>query len=107
MEQSLATLEARTERVRQDLAKARETGVRTLPPESGLRDQPSESGLFSAQTMGAADRRQLEETFAALVKGGEEENLRQYKERIAAAPAEEDPLAGFLTALLAEKGEGA
>ena len=57
--------------------------------------------------MGAADRRQLEETFAALVKGGEGENLRQYKERIAAAPAEEDPLAGFLTALLAEKGEGA
>ena len=107
MEQSLATLEARTERVRRDLAKAREEGVRTLPPETGLGDQPSESGLFSAKTMGAADRKQLEETFAALVKSGEGETLRQYKERIAAAPAEEDPLAGFLTALLAEKGEGA
>ena len=81
--------------------------MRTLPPESGLSDQPSESGLFSAKTMGAADRKQLEETFAALVKSGEGETLRQYKERIAAAPAEEDLLAGFLTALLAEKGEGA
>ena len=106
MEQSLATLEARVARVREDQAKAREAGIRTLPPEAGLGDQPPESGLFSARAMGAADRRQLEETFAELVKDGEGETLRQYRERIAAAPAEENPLAGFLAALLAEKGEG-
>ena len=106
MEQSMATLEARTERVRQDLASAREAGVRALPPETEPGDRQPESGLFAAQAMGAADRRQLEETFTGLVKGGEGETLRQYRDRIAAAPAEDNPLAGFLAALLAEKGEG-
>ncbi|MGN0778967.1 MAG: hypothetical protein ACI4MJ_07460 [Aristaeellaceae bacterium] len=101
MEQSLATLEARLMQVRQDRAQAQQEGLNTLPPAEGLNEEPLESGLFSARSMGATDRKQLEETFPALVQGGDEEGYRAYKERIAAAPAEDEPLAGFLAAMLA------
>lgn len=99
MEQSLALLEARVARTQADILRAREEGLRSLPPELKESGLQAESQLYSARAMAAADRRQLEQLWPEMVRGMDGQ-YAQYKECIAQAESTDKPMAGFLAALM-------
>lgn len=96
MEQSLVLLEGRCHRVSKDLARARTENLRMLPPQVG-QETAVACGLFPAEMLGAVDRKNLETVWP---------KWQQLREKIAVAPAEMFPMAGFVAALMGDEGEG-
>ncbi|MBQ8653595.1 MAG: hypothetical protein IJ507_01550 [Clostridia bacterium] len=96
MEQSLEQLEERCLRAEADVIKGKKDGLRMIPPQVS-EDMQAECGLFSAALLAAEDKKSLEAAWP---------EINEMRAGIAAAPVqEEQPMAGFLNALLGEEGD--